>query len=143
MLDLVSYCGALLYPVGDRYEAEYNGFHFDASNIEELKAKLDFVIKNDKFKLNPNNHTSDIPLFCILSEDGTTEFKNRWIVQYQLIPTEIDDDMQDSSIKEIIIQAPDIDSVTKYAHQYIRKMQKDPDVVENWDDAEIISITEQ
>ena len=143
MLDLLEYCGALIYSVEGGYEAEYEGFHFNASTVEELKAKIDSVIKNNCFNLNPINCNKDIPVVCVLSEDETTESKNRWLVQYQLVPTEIDDDMQDSSIKEIIIQASDIDSATKYAYQYIRKMQKDPDVVENWNDAEIISIIEQ
>lgn len=63
-----------------------------------------------------------------------------YVVTYQLMFSDVDDDMDTSDIKEIILNAPDFETAVKFAQQYLRKMQSEEATAELWNNAEILSV---
>ena len=63
-----------------------------------------------------------------------------WIVVYYLGSNDIDDDFEDNSTTEIVLNAPNFDVAVRYAQQYLRKMQSDEQTASDWATAEILSV---
>ena len=73
-----------------------------------------------------------------LKEDDFSEEVIEWQITY-FLPT-LDDEYDDAfgnENRQVILESPDIDSVTKMAEQYIRKTSKEDS---NWVGAEIVNI---
>ena len=65
----------------------------------------------------------------------------QWSVQYNLPDLQdYDDDIDGKFIEEVIIEAPDFRTATKYAEQYARVEAHEND---SWSGAEIISIAQK
>lgn len=64
----------------------------------------------------------------------------QWVVTYHFGNNEFDDNMSETSIEEIILNATDFDAAVKYAQQYLRKMQTEEETKEQWQDAQILAV---
>lgn len=137
MNDLSIYRGACIYPVQENFEGIYEGCKFQGSTIEEVKSKLDEYIDSDRtiFKKHPQTKT-----FIMLEEDEQDKNDPEWVVTFYLGDSEIDDSIDDSSLKEASVYAKDFETAVKYAQQYLKKMQLDEETREQWLSAEILSV---
>lgn len=142
--DLIAYNGAWMYPVEGGWEANLRGFHYSAETLDELKAKIDkYADENEKaFNIATSNDYAR-PVYGSgesLFEGAENSDDLTWIVQYDVSASqEYDDNMNDSTIREVIIEAPDFKLATKYAEQYaMMSAHDDP----SWANAEIISIVQ-
>ena len=138
--DWTNYRGAWLYPTPYGYEANYKGFHYEASSIEALCRKIDGAIDYEQSLPSQDyitaNKRSYIPF---LDEDDNTTAE--WAIVFQLNSDDtIDDDFSETPFKEVVIQADDFDSAVKYAQQYIRKMTLNSETHDQWVNAEVVSI---
>ena len=141
---LKAYNGAWIYPVDSGWEANLHGYHYSAETLDELKAKIDmYKDDNPVFKLATlNDHAKPVygssnSLFEEAEDNDTIQ----WVVQYNLPDLEdYDDNMDGRFIEEVIIEAPDFRTATKYAEQYARVEARDNDA---WRSAEIISIIQK
>lgn len=143
--DLTAYNGAWIYPVKDGWEANLRGFHYSADTLEELKAKIDMYNDDNEraFKLATSTDYAR-PVYGSgdkLFEENEEEEVIQWAVQYNLPDLEdYDDSIDGKFIEEVIIEAPDFRTATKYAEQYARAEAHDNDA---WRGAEIISIVQK
>lgn len=80
--------------------------------------------------------------YSVLRE-GEEESGVDWLVQFELQPSEFDDSFDSDYREEIVISAVDFDTAHKYAQQYIRTMQLDPETKDSWNDARIVTIDKQ
>ena len=63
-----------------------------------------------------------------------------WVVVYHLGYYDFDDDLNNSDVEEIILNAPNFETAARYAQQYLRKMQMDEETADTWSEAEILSV---
>lgn len=73
-------------------------------------------------------------------KEDTEDSGIEWLVQFHLSEDEVDDSFDDSPIEDVVIVASDFDTAVKYAKQYIRVMESNPETESRWKDAEILSI---
>lgn len=143
--DLTAYNGAWIYPVEGGWEANLRGFHYSADTLDELKSKIDMYNDDNEraFKLATSTDYAK-PVYGSgdrLFEDSEEEDVIQWAVQYNLSKSEdYDDDIDGKFIEEVIIEAPDFRTATKYAEQYARAEAHEDD---SWRGAEIISIAQK
>lgn len=138
--NLTAYKGAWIYPVSDGWEGNLRGFHYSADTIDELKSKLDAAIENDDPRSTLRLYSAEPKHYTAMDEDEeSTEDGIEWSVQFQLnLVDDYDDNMDQDSIEEVIISAPDFDTASKYAQQYARQQAHEDS---RWNEAEVISIT--
>ena len=145
--DLIAYNGAWIYPVEDGWQANLRGFHYSADTQDELKAKIDMYNDDNEhtFKLATSTDYAK-PVYGSgdrLFEEDEEEDEDiiQWSVQYNLPDLQdYDDDIDGKFIEEVIIEAPDFRTATKYAEQYARVEAHEND---SWSGAEIISIAQK
>lgn len=144
--DLINYNGAYLYQVSDgTWEGNLCGFHYSAETLDDLKAKIDKYKDNALSAFNSitkSNYAQ--PIYGSgdrLFEDADDGEEITWSAVYYLPSrsSEIDDDFESNNEVTVEIIAPDFESASKYAQQYIIKMIKSEDGVE-WTGAEILSL---
>ena len=63
-----------------------------------------------------------------------------WVVVYHLGYSDFDDDIDNSDVTEIVLNAPDFETAVRYAQQYLRKMQAEEDTSDEWAQAQILSV---
>lgn len=63
-----------------------------------------------------------------------------WLIQFNLKAAEYDDSFDSDYREEVVIVAPDFETAHKYAQQYIRLMQMQPETKDRWEGAEIVSV---
>lgn len=135
--DLVRYNGAWLYPIDGGWEGNLKGFHYDAETLDELKAKIDQAVKSCDVENTLRLYSADRKYYSVLGEGG--EEGPQWAVQFHLsaLEDEYDDNMEQDSVKEVILNALDFDSAVKHAQQYIHVQAREN---KEWEDVEILSI---
>ena len=79
------------------------------------------------------------PRTYLLIEDTSSDDPT-WIVTFYMGSSEYDDDLETSDTREVSITAADFSTAARYAEQYLRKMQLEPETQDEWLNAEILSV---
>ena len=141
--DMINYKGAWIYPIDGGFEANLRGFHYDAETLDELKSKIDIAVKTDDPGNTLKMYSADPKYYSVMNEDDEEIEGPEWLVVYHLGEDEADDSFEDTYTEELVLTATTFEDAVKYAQQYIRKMQADPDTKDRWINAEIISIDQR